>query len=161
MNKLNINRLKEFNQALANISDEIKDEDLTIYEFPLEATPLHFWKLISAAADDLPELKEIFVEGMGAFTSYEYFQWQEAIATFLGFDEGGDYYSGYNELLKWAKENPKLWGCKRGCDMFSCEWAYDKTDPRMPPYPGKLNHRDLIAWWAQVEKNITKQEIKI
>jgi hypothetical protein len=60
-------------------------------------------------------------------------------------------------LTRWAKENPALWGCPRGGFMFSDKEAFvvDNSDWKNI----NLSHRDLINWWAQVENNITKQEI--
>ena len=151
MNELNINKLKEFNEALANLSDDVKDWQVSMHSIlpPTCNTPGCFAGLISIVAKDLPELKAYY-KPFNDINSYSYGYWSQALARFLGFDNRCD-------LTMWAKENPALWGCPRGGFMFSSEEAFvvDNSDWKNI----NLNHRDLINWWAQVEKNITEQEV--
>ena len=148
MNELNINKLKEFNKALANLSDDVKDWQVSMHSVlpPTCNTPGCFAGLISIVANDLTELNPPFANDY----NYNYGYWSQALARFLGFDNRCD-------LTVWAKENPDLWGCPHGAFMFSSEEAFvvDYSDWKNI----NLSHRDLINWWAQVEKNITEQEI--
>ena len=151
MNELNINKLKEFNEALANLSDDVKEWQVNMHSVnpPTCNTPGCFAGLISIVAKDLPELKAYHKPVYGGY-NYSYWYWSQALARFLGFDN-------QSNLTVWAKENPALWGCPRGGFMFSDKEAFvvDNSDWKNI----NLSHRDLINWWLQVEKNITKMEI--
>jgi hypothetical protein len=153
MNELNINKLKEFNEALANLSDDVKDMDIDMFSIkkPLCGTPACFAGLISIVAKDLPEL-QVGYEYTSGTEAYDYWYWTEALSIFLGF-------YGRDDIMEWADKNPKIWGCLRGAHMFSDEEAYVTDRSELKTNGFTLNHRDLINWWAQVEKNITGQEI--
>ena len=141
---MNIGKLKEFNRALANLSDEIKDMsvDMGSAHAPACGTPACFAGLISIVAKDLPELSSC-AEPYSVNT-YDYAVWAYALSRFLGFDSK-------KKLVVWAIHNPELWGCQEGDNMFYYESAF--VDDTLS-HRGSLRHRDLIDWWAQVEENI-------
>lgn len=158
---MKLNKLKEFNEALANLSDEVKNMRLDMESIEQQSwdTPFAFCNfigfngfvgIISMVSMDLPELRNIYQERSGDNIYYNYYMWTEAFSIFLGFDRRRD-------LIEWADKNHKLWGCSKGFEMFQCDSSYL---PDTDSFKGiNLTHRDLIAWWAQVEKNITKQSI--
>ncbi len=151
-------KLEELVNALDGLSDEVKDWDVKMEsgEKPACDTPGCHAGLVSIVAQELPELQDIyqnhlyFTKGGGNKSNYHYSIWADALAVFLGFSERKD-------LECWAKANPKLWGNKRGSNMFMTSVAFtDDTDDLFK----QLTHRDIINHWKQVLTNIEKGEKK-
>ena len=69
--------------------------------------------------------------------SYMSIIWSDALSKFLGFNDSDD-------LSNWAKENPKLWGCKHGSTMFFSSYSYLADDVVVDKFT--LTHRDIINW---------------
>jgi hypothetical protein len=67
--------------------------------------------------------------------------WADTLAEFLGF-------VGMEDLMDWAKDNPKIWGNEHGFYMFSFRRAF--TDKKNK----KLTHIDIINHWKQVLKKV-------
>ncbi|CAC9648362.1 hypothetical protein [uncultured Gammaproteobacteria bacterium] len=146
MNDIDKNKLKQFVNALDALSDDIKDWDVDMgsEERPTCNTPGCHAGLIYMAAEDLPELQDIYeriVLSKWKSCSYRYEVWSNALTVFLGFIDG-------RGLESWANDNPKLWGNRFGGRMFVFDLAFtDDTDKQ-------LTHRYIINHWKQVLVNI-------
>ncbi len=157
MNDIDKNKLKQFVNALDELSDDVKDWGVNMIngKKPTCRTPGCHAGLISIVAKDLPELQEIYKPlyilecepAEGAESQYVFHIWGRALAVFLGFKGG-------HELETWADNNPKLWGNKFGGGMFCCPSAFTNDLPK------QLTHRDIIEHWKQVLVNIEKGEMK-
>ncbi len=146
---MNKDKLKEFVNALDELSDDVKDWGVKMEsgEKPTCETPGCHAGLISIVAQDLPELQDIyknhiyFTKVGGDESEYHYNIWVDTLTDFLGFSEEKD-------LECWAKDNPKLWGNKFGRDMFMTAVAFtDDTNKH-------LTHIDIINHWKQVLVNL-------
>jgi hypothetical protein len=153
---MNKDRLKEFVNALDELSDDVKDWGVKMEsgEKPTCETPGCHAGLISIVAQDLPELQDIyknhiyFTKVGGDESEYHYNIWVDTLTDFLGFSEEKD-------LGCWAKDNPKLWGNKYGGDMFVFDIAFiDDTKAYIDDLAKQLTHRDIINHWKQVLVNI-------
>jgi hypothetical protein len=148
---MNKNKLKELVNALDALSDDVKDMGVAMMSAskPVCGTPGCHAGLISIVAENLPELQDIYnplysleCESIGERENHYMFSvWSSALAIFLGFKYD-------NELEVWARKNPKLWGNKRGDDMFCSRLAFTNDEDKI------LTHRDIINHWKQVLKNI-------
>ena len=149
---MNKNKLKQFVNALGELSDEVKDWDVKMEstEEPTCGTPGCHAGLISIVAKDLPGLEEAHLKVFKIHSKdfkdikqdfYLYSIWADALAEFLGI-------KGEKDLTVWAAKNPKLWGNKNGDYMFCSRRAF--TDDKSK----QLTHRDIINHWKQVLKNI-------
>ncbi|CAC9639166.1 hypothetical protein [uncultured Gammaproteobacteria bacterium] len=145
---MNKDKLKEFVNALDSLSDDVKDWGVTMSSTnkPACGTPGCHEGLVSIVAENLPELQEIYKRIFFSLwnirsSRYECDAWADTLAEFLGFVD-------MHRLTDWAKDNPKLWGNKRGYHMFCSKLAF--TDDLFK----KLTHRDIINHWKQVLKNI-------
>ncbi len=152
---MNKDKLKELVSALDALSDDVKDWDVEMESWykPDCGTPGCHAGLISIVAKELPELQDIyeclyFLQCNIRGSRYEYGIWADALAEFLGFVD-------MNDLRDWAGKNPKLWGNKRGYDMFSSWQAFTNDEYK------KLTHRDIINHWKKVLKNIENEGVKI
>ncbi|CAC9656723.1 hypothetical protein [uncultured Gammaproteobacteria bacterium] len=149
---MNKDKLKQFVDALDALSDDIKDWDVDMdsEERPTCGTPGCHAGLIYMAAEDLPELQDIYeriVLSKWNSCSYRYEVWSNALTVFLGFKNKGG-------LRLWANDNPKLWGNRFGEGMFVFRLAFtDDTDKQ-------LTHRDIINHWKQVLKKVEEEEVK-
>lgn len=146
MNKIDINRLKYFNRSLANLRDDTKDMKVSISSLEC-LTPNCFNRLIGIVANSINELILCYKYDINTNApDYHGYAWSSALSIFLGFDDEFG-------LESWVDENPELWGCSHEKKMSEHETAFSpSTDIDIKP---TLTHRDLIAWWAQVEKNVT------
>jgi hypothetical protein len=144
---MNKNKLKQFVNALDELSDYVKNMDVDMFaiEEPLCGTPGCHAGLISIVAKDLPELQEIYENHIYFMSEteifYKYFVWADTLADFLGFEKMRD-------LEDWAKENPKIWGNIFGGNMFKLTMAFTHSQFK------KLTHIDIINHWKQVLVNI-------
>jgi hypothetical protein len=146
---------KQFVNALDSLSDDIKDWGVIMMNTnkPVCGTPGCHAGLISIVAKELPKLQDIyerlyFLQWNIRGNRYEYDMWADALAIFLGFVDMED-------LMDWAKDNPKIWGNEHGFHMFSFRRAFtDKTNK-------KLTHRDIINHWKQVLVNIENEGVEI
>jgi hypothetical protein len=152
---MNEDKLKQLVNALDELSDDVKDWDVNMRNGaePTCGTPGCHAGLISIVSEELPELQEIyerlyFLQWNIRGNRYEYDMWADALAIFLGFVDMED-------LMDWAKDNPKIWGNEHGFHMFSFRRAFtDKTNK-------KLTHRDIINHWKQVLVNIENEGVKV
>ncbi|CAC9650400.1 hypothetical protein [uncultured Gammaproteobacteria bacterium] len=148
---MNKNKLKQFVNALDELSDDVKDWDVLMMSAnkPSCDTCGCHAGLISIVAENLPELQEIYeplysleCESVGKKKNHYIFSvWSSALAIFLGFKYD-------NELEVWAGDNPRLWGNNHGYDMFCSRLAFTSDKNKW------LTHRDLINHWKQVLVNI-------
>jgi hypothetical protein len=148
---MNKDKLKEFVNALDELSDKVKDWEVNMGSTnkPSESICGCHAGLISIVAKKLPELQEIYkplysleCESVGKKKNHYIFSvWSSALAIFLGFKYD-------NELEVWAGDNPRLWGNNRGYDMFCSHLAFTDYEDK------QLTHRDIIEYWKQVLKNI-------
>jgi hypothetical protein len=151
---MNKNKLKELVNALDELSDDVKDWDVTMEsgEKPTCDTPGCHAGLISIVAQDLPELQDIHKKyRIGARVNPDYYNfnsWGNALAIFLGVVCRGN-------LERWAENNPKLWGNKFGRDMFNSWQAFTNDKNKW------LTHRDIINHWKQVLVNIENEGVKV
>jgi hypothetical protein len=141
---MNKDKLKELVNALDELSDKVKDWEVNMlsWDKPACGTPGSHAGLISIVAKDLPKLQDIYNDDCRVHNnSYEDDVWADVLAVFLGF-------KNMQDLKRWAKDNPKLWGNKYGYDMF-CSWqAVTKYSDKI------LIHRDIINHWKQILVNI-------
>jgi hypothetical protein len=155
---MNKNKLKQFVNALDELSDDVKDWDVEMESTkePTCGTPGCHAGLISIVAKDLPGLEEAHLKVFKIhFKTYKeikqdlyvYTIWADALAEFLGFED-------ILHLTDWAVDNPKLWGNKYGDYMFCARLAF--TDDKSK----HLTHRDIINHWKQVLKNIEEEGVK-
>ncbi len=156
---MNKNKLKQFVNALGELSDEVKDWDVVMMSAnkPACGTPGCHAGLISIVAKDLPGLEETYLKIFkGYFKVYKdikqdfylYSIWADALAEFLGI-------KGEKDLAVWAAKNPKLWGNEFGEWMFCCWSAFTDDESK------KLTHRDIINHWKQVLVNIENEGVKV
>jgi hypothetical protein len=149
---MNKDKLKELVSALDTLSDDVKDWEVNMGSTnkPSESICGCHAGLISIVAKKLPELQAIYepiyskeCDSRGEETENHYIfsVWSSALAIFLGFKYD-------NELEVWARKNPKLWGNKRGDDMFCSHLAFTDYEDK------QLTHIDIIEHWKQVLKNI-------
>ncbi len=150
---MNKNKLKQFVNALDELSDEVKNMDVDMFaiEEPLCGTPGCHAGLISIVAKYLPELQEIYENHIYFMSEteifYKYFVWADTLADFLGFEKMRD-------LEDWAKENPKIWGNIFGGNMFKLTMAFNNSQFK------KLTHIDIINHWKQVLKKVEEEGVK-
>jgi hypothetical protein len=154
---MNKDKLKQFVTALDSLSENIKDWDVAMISTkePTCGTPGCHAGLISIVAKDLTEMKDTYkrllILKLGIkcnnFALYSFHIWADTLTDFLGFkDRFG--------LMDWARDNPKLWGNKRGDDMFCSHLAFTDYEDK------EITHRDIINHWKQVLKNIEEEEVK-
>jgi hypothetical protein len=149
---MNKNKLKQFVNALDELSDDVKDWDVEMESTkePTCGTPGCHAGLISIVAKDLPELQEIhkihlyLTNRVGCQSNYHYSIWADTLAEFLGI-------KNRTHLREWAKDNPKLWGNKFGEVMFMAAATFTDDTGNLPK---QLTHRGIINHWKQVLKNI-------
>ena len=155
---MNKDKLKEFVNALDELSDDVKDMGVKMSSTkePVCGTPGCHAGLISIVAKDLPEMKDTYkrllILKLGIkcnnFALYSFQIWADTLTDFLGFK---DKYG----LMDWAVDNPKLWGNKRGEYMFSFWQAFTGDEYK------KITHRDIINHWKQVLVNIENEGVGI
>ncbi|CAC9643135.1 hypothetical protein [uncultured Gammaproteobacteria bacterium] len=148
---MNKNKLKQFVNALDELSDDVKNMDVRMISTsePTCGTPGCHAGLISIVAKEFPEMKDTYkrllILKLGIkcnnFTLYSFQIWADTLTDFLGFkDRFG--------LMDWAVDNPKLWGNNRGDDMFCSRLAFTNDEYK------QLTHIDIINHWKQVLKKV-------
>ena len=124
--ELNVSKFKVLVEALEALPEDIRNNevDMSSTHEPTCATVGCFAGLISIVADDIPELKEIYL-----FSGYNYYSWKVALYDFLECD-----------FSRWAEYNPKTWGNPYGWHMFESAKAFGKDHGDALTHDEIINH---------------------
>ena len=124
ISKLNVSKFKVLVEALEALPEDIRSNevDMSSTDEPTCGAVGCFTGLISIVADDIPELKEIYL-----FSSYNCYNWKDTLYDFLECD-----------FSKWAEHKPKIWGNAYGWHMFESAMAFGKDHGYI------LSHDEII-----------------
>ena len=125
-NKLNVSKFKVLVEALEALPEDIRNNevDMSSVDEPFCGTVGCFSGLISIVADDILELKEIYL-----FSRYNFYSWKVALYDFLECD-----------FSRWAEHNPKIWGNAYGGHMFESAKAFGKNHGDILSHDEIINH---------------------
>jgi hypothetical protein len=127
-NEMNTKNFKVFIEALEALPEDIKNNevDMKSVDEPICGTVGCFAGLVSIAANDIPELKELYSPDI---PHYDFLEWSNALNAFLGC-----------RFTNWAGRNRMVWGNSEGRRMFSDITAFGRKRWDV------LNHNDIIVF---------------
>lgn len=146
-------RFKILVEALEALPEDVKNNIVimgSMYE-PTCGTPGCFAGLISIVANDIPELKQVYVLD----NSYNYNYWAKALGEYLEGNVSPCRTTGERSSFEvWAQENPGIWGNENGAYVFSSACSFGRN-------PGdRLTHDEIIIYLRGVYERWIKFENK-